>query len=349
MKKGNIRESNIELLRIIAVIGVIVLHFNGSYSHALEFVGRRTTNYYILKCLESIFIPAVNLFVLISGYYLSSSSKRKIVKPMQLIAQVILFGGFTYLLSVIDGTRTFSITSMAGSMIPCNYYVILYAVLYIVSPYINLLLDNLSEKKYRKFVITVFSLFSVWPMMVDVAQEILGIELMGLSSISMHGSQNGYTIVNFCLMYIIGAYIRKIDVKISMKKLLLISVGCIICLTVWSEVSQNTAWAYCNPIVIVSAVAIFLLFQQLCISSKVINFMAKGVFTCFLFHGYFLLKVDAQSIVKSNTIIMIAYIIVIIIVVYSICLCASVIYGFIEQKLLKRFWSSVNKLDIWSE
>lgn len=60
----------------------------------------------------------------------------------------------------------------------------------------------------KKFVWVLLLIFSVYPTIVDIAQEIVGDEYIGLSTIGAYGSQWGYTIVNFTLMYIIGAYIR---------------------------------------------------------------------------------------------------------------------------------------------
>ena len=63
-----IRQSNIELLRIISMLGIIVLHYNnsdmgGGFLHAVGL------NRFILMFLESIFICGVNLYILISGYF----------------------------------------------------------------------------------------------------------------------------------------------------------------------------------------------------------------------------------------------------------------------------------------
>lgn len=75
------RESNIELLRILAMIGVIVLHYNNSeIGGALKYVQPDSLNEIILLALESMFICAVDVFVLITGYFLSNSRKRNLDK-----------------------------------------------------------------------------------------------------------------------------------------------------------------------------------------------------------------------------------------------------------------------------
>lgn len=86
------RSSNIELLRIFAILGVIVLHYNNAdMGGGFRFVLPGSLNYYLLHFLENLFICAVNLFLLISGYFLCTSFKRSLLKPLQLLIQVILF------------------------------------------------------------------------------------------------------------------------------------------------------------------------------------------------------------------------------------------------------------------
>lgn len=61
------RDSNIELLRIFAILGVIVLHYNNwSMGGGFSYVASGSLNSRVLWSLEGLFICAVNLFVLIT-------------------------------------------------------------------------------------------------------------------------------------------------------------------------------------------------------------------------------------------------------------------------------------------
>ena len=91
------RQSNIELLRIMTMCGVIVLHYNNAtIGGGLAYA--QGINLVILYYLESLFACAVNLFVLISGYFMYTKQKRTLDKPFELLVQVILFGEIFYLL-----------------------------------------------------------------------------------------------------------------------------------------------------------------------------------------------------------------------------------------------------------
>ena len=86
------RNSSIELLRIIAGIGVIILHYNNAYAGGgFKYVDNNSINQYWLFLSETISICAVDLFILISAYFLSMNNKRDICKVFSLILQFIIF------------------------------------------------------------------------------------------------------------------------------------------------------------------------------------------------------------------------------------------------------------------
>ena len=60
------------------MLGVIALHYNNkNIGRGLMLVAPESVNYYVLMLLESIMICAVNLFILISGYF--SCKNRKTI------------------------------------------------------------------------------------------------------------------------------------------------------------------------------------------------------------------------------------------------------------------------------
>ena len=74
------------------MMGVIVLHYNNKdIGGALQYVTKGSINYHFLNVIESLFICAVDLFILITGYYMINTQKRNVIKPIKLIFQVIVF------------------------------------------------------------------------------------------------------------------------------------------------------------------------------------------------------------------------------------------------------------------
>ena len=130
------------------MLGVIILYYsNVDVGDGFKHVAEGSLNYYILYTLGSATICAVGLFTLISGCFLSIPKRRALWKPIELLSQVMLFNLVIYLVRSIIAGYKLSAKAVMSSMIPANYFVVLYAVVYIISPYINLLLETLTRKQ----------------------------------------------------------------------------------------------------------------------------------------------------------------------------------------------------------
>lgn len=359
------RKSNLELLRILAMLGVIVLHYNynGSGVCAFDMVEKGSVNQWLLHFLEAIATSSVNLFVLVSGYFMCSSMKRSAIKPIKLLVQVILFREAGFLVSYVldtmsSGGSIFTAELLKGvlnSLIPNNYFVILYVALYIVSVYINSALTSLDEGKCKKLIAILVMLFSVWATGVDILEAVTGKSYAGLSTVGIDGGQKGYTIVNFVMMYCIGAYLRKnSEKKYSTKKLIVMYVITIALLTLWSMTNvlfgieiAPIAWEYCNPLVVLSAILVFLIFKQMPIGyNKIINSIAKGSFTVFLGHSLFLPYIGIEKYCNSNIGFLLLHIILSCLIIYIICWIMYIIYEAITAPIFRWLEKKIHFLTI---
>lgn len=322
--KSNARNSNIELLRIIAILGVIILHYNNvNIGGGFKYVEPGSTNYWILLSLQSLNICAVNLFILISGYYLCVSDTRKSSKVLELSIQVIIFKAFMYIISVTLNSESFSIKQMVTSAVFDNYFIILYLVLYLISPYFNIIIKNINEKEYKRLIVLIVLLFSIWPICTDILMNIRGGAINGISTISNNGNGYGYTIVQFSLMYFIGGYIRKSwdNLKDIPKSVLLVILTLDTALmTAWGHFAEPTAYEYCNPFIIIQAVVIFLIFNGVVIKqSNIINVLASEAFSVFLLHDILIRHVAIEEFVKSSPLVMCGHIAISVCLIYVVC------------------------------
>lgn len=353
MGREKIRDSNIELLRIFTMLGVIILHYNNADAGGgFRLVEAGSINYYLMYVLESMCIAAVDLFVLISGYFMCNSYKRGIFKPLTLLFQVIVFRELTVIASGILH-RNLSLHGIVSALIPRNYFVILYVTLYLVSPYLNLLLHAMSQKEMRRMMVILLLLFSLEPTLVDLMSEVTGTEQVDLSMVGRYGSQWGYCIVNFVLMYLVGAYLRlhpeKTD-KIPTGKLCA-GFGLFLAADVcWSLLNNHmtrfasrSAYEYCNPLVICSAVILFLLFRRMRIKpSKVINTLAKGSFTVYLLHGTLLQFLRIEQFVNKNPLIYLLHTLLGAALIYLVCWVVYVCYDFVTSRIYRLLQSKVH-------
>ena len=339
---GRQRQSGIELLRILAAVGVIILHYNnpmiGGGLNIAEGVNRG-----LLYFLEALSVCAVNVFVLINGFFDIEHQKRDLMKPVKLIAQVMLFNLAFYLLRVIFGGTALSAKGIIGTLIPANWFIIIYCGLYVISPFINVVLKRLSQRNYKLLLAISICVFSVYPTMVDILEELSGRSFNGLSSVGMYGSEYGYTIVNFVIIYIIGGYIRRFDIKASNKNLFIAYIINTILLALWGRLDEmigynmfdfvhveRNAWEYCNPLVILQAVAIFELFKRMRFVNRVVNKLAKASFCVYLIHGYFIgyLRIS-QVVLLQNPVFTFLHIVACGTIIYLIGYIVNLIYNFI--------------------
>lgn len=339
------RVSGIELLRIFTMLGVVFLHYNDG--RAFTFVENNTLNYYVLFFLESFCICAVDLFILISGYFLCNSQKRSLGKIISLVLEFILVKEGMYIISsLVMKNESFSLRTLIFNILPNNYFIILYIALYLISPYINIIFSKFSKNNWNVFMLTALLLFSVWPTLIDLMEEIAGHELMGLSTISRIGSAAGFNIVNFILLYIVGAYLRKCGIKDKYNKNSILIPSILICvflIFIWALVNERmqlfglrSAWNYHNPLVIMLAAMIFIVFSNMKFYTKWVNELAKAAFTCFLVHNYLLDKVKIDVFVRKNLFIMLGHIIIVIVGMYLISYILYKIYDLISKPLIKK-------------
>lgn len=277
-----------------------------------------------------------------------NSDKRSLGKPLELIVQVIVFRVGLYLVSVIAKHDAFSTKEIVDRVIPSNYFVILYVTLYFISPLINWAIRTAEEKRVLKRVVGIaFLTFSVYPTMVDVLIELTGNSWTGLSSVGMYGSQWGYSIVNFSLMYLIGADLHKSKSATTVVRHVVNVALMAIMLVIWARVNdvigfgtERSAWEYCNPILIMIAVEVFRLFEAWHIGThKWINTLAKASFTVFLLHSYFLKYLHIEAVASGNTVLMLLHILVSVVAIYLVCAAVWLCYETVTRPIYRWLYS----------
>ena len=247
-------------------------------------------NYCILTFIRSLTISSVDVFVLITGYFLCTSYKRTIRKPLDLLIQVSLFSVTIYLSLILLGAESFSIKGLLGNIVPDDWFISLYVVLYLISPYINAGFCTMTKKDWKVFLIIIVSLFSISPTLLGITES-FGVRLTALSTIGIGGNAAGYTLINFITLYCIGAYIRLFNIsdRVSFKKTSIAITICVILLWLIRFIPINsTPWHiagwYDNILVIILASSLFITFKKLKFRSKMINALALASLTVYIIH-----------------------------------------------------------------
>lgn len=156
MKQTTNRESNFELLRIICMILIVVFHFSVHGGYYSESAGTLPFNSVIIDLFGLGGRLGVNIFVLISGYFLINS-KFKPKKLLSLFIQVWFFSISIYLIFLISGGISFTWGSFLCNIFPVvtsqYWFITTYIGLYLLSPFINKLLKK-TYKTRAYFVYT---------------------------------------------------------------------------------------------------------------------------------------------------------------------------------------------------
>lgn len=328
------RQSNIELLRIFAMIGVIILHYIASPGHVLE-NAIDGGGYYSIALVNSLYVCAVDLFVFISGFFMWKSKEVSVKKPIQLLVEVILFQELLAFVSVIHKGEAFR--HCLGALMPKNYFVTLYIALYLISPLINKSLNSLTKEQYKYWLTALVLLFSIEPILIDVLEGIKGADIMGASTIGILGSEWGYTIVTFLLIYVIGAYCGRFEISWSKKKCVCIALSTVLILTTWKIIEIRLgrsigAEHYQNPVIILEAVAIFMLFSHIKIQSKIVNQLSKTCFTVFLVHANFINKMPIANLRQLNAVTLVANILIKATIIFLLSALVGLVYSTVEKK-----------------
>lgn len=325
-----VRNSNLELLRIVATFFVIVLHYNNAGSGGgFLYTAELGLHFHILLGFEMMAICAVNIFVMISGYFMCESSKVDISKPLLLFVEVVIFSSLRYALDCATGANILSVSGLVHCLIPLNWYVAVYVALYLISPYLNKIIRGMTDSQFRMMLIVGLLVFSIWPSVLDAVSAVTGTDLNLLSPMGTQGSGYGYTIVNFILMYFLGAYAKKSAGGTKQRPVLVpltVYVMSIVLLMFYTRISFVGALAYCNPIVIAQAVSLFQVFQSMRINSKLVNTIASCSFGVYLLHTSFFRYVQIERFVTGNIALIPLHLLVSSILIYTIC--AIIYWGY---------------------
>ncbi len=338
------RDSNMDLLRIIATLFVIILHYNNmGNGKAFLYTAEMGYHFQLLLLFESFAICAVNVFVLITGFYQSRTNQVTLVKPLVLLVELVVFTGFRYLMNVALRIDTFSLFGLLSCLIPSNWYVAVYIALYLLSPYINLMLKKLTRTQHTILLCVLFSLFSCWGCAVDVASH-FGINLA--SPLGTNGSGDGYTIVNFVMLYCIGAFVQNSKLQKSKTHVMAISASVYLVASLlvfcMSRFAFSLSLSYCNPIVIIQSVALFVFFCNVQLKCRAISGLAKVSFGVYLLHSFFFPLFDIEAQVTGNLILIPIYVVAVSVVIYLAAGVVYLIYQITLGKVIKRITKKLN-------
>lgn len=166
--KSQQRNSSIELLRILSMIMIVFHHFaiKGGFEWDPSYVGIPLFWFNLMVMGGKI---GVNVFVLISGYFLVSSkgSTFNLRRILKFWGQVFFYSIAIYVVFGICGISGFGLKSLASALLPITFstwwFASIYFVLYLLHPFMNKLLHSLDQKTYQSLLAMLVVCWSVIP------------------------------------------------------------------------------------------------------------------------------------------------------------------------------------------
>lgn len=277
------RQLNIEILRIISMILVLVIHYNvsmnGDTSH--EMVMNEPWKAVGVASLKSLSFVCVNCFILISGFF---GIRWKWEGLFSYLFQISFWGGMVHLLACWVGLTSFSPFHMLDNMVLFlyngNWFFIAYLGLYMFAPVLNAFIEKVSERELGIMVLVFYLMQTIFGWILKRCVEF----------------NQGLTFVSFIGLYMLGAYIRKSNGKWfqwkalpNLSMYLGVGVLCVLISMFANYVGfSKDVYSYISPLQIIQSVYLFLFCKALRVSKgeKVILFFSSSAFACLLMHSW---------------------------------------------------------------
>ena len=268
------RQSNIELLRILAMFLVLVVHasFVTTGFPSLDDFQQDPLPSFTKTFFESISKVCVNVFILISGWF---GIKPSIKGFCNFLFQCAYFLFSIYIVFLIFGLTPLSLKGIAGCLCltSLNWFIRAYAALYILSPVLNAFVEKASKRQFACTLVAFFIFQTIWGW-TGAAKFI----------------EYGFSTFSFIGLYLLARYLNIYgNQKLTawggvfyIISVLLNILGFYLCV-LWNIPIKFLA--YVNPLVIIGAVGLLLFFNGLKIKpSRAVNWVAKSAFAVFLLH-----------------------------------------------------------------
>ena len=186
------RQSNIELLRMLAMFLVLLVHadFFSLGAPTVNEIQSNSLDSFLRIFFEAISIVCVNVFVLISGWFGIKPSFKGLCN---FIYQCLFFLTGLYIVTLLIGVNELSLKGLAGCVFATklNWFIKAYLLLYILSPVLNSFIKATTKRTF-KLVIIAFFLFTCTYGWIDAAVFM----------------NQGYSTLFFIGLYLLARYIR---------------------------------------------------------------------------------------------------------------------------------------------
>ena len=297
---ANKRQLNFEILRIIAMCMIITMHYLTKGLNVPKLSEDLSLSNMLWWLIYAFSVGAVNIYVLISGYFLVDSRWR-IDKVFSLYLTVWLYSVLVPLtlgaIGIVD-LRSLELGDWQQLLLPIEYehywFATAYVMMYILSPVLAIAVRSLNRELLRGVIAGLVVLFSV---------------LKSINPYLIPWDKYGNDVLWFIVLFMIAGYIRRFGIQVSITLrvltyiltsiLILVSeliLGVIVNKTGKLEYMLDMLCANNHILVLLASVALFTAFIEIKTDTinektgKIILLFSSSTFGIYLLHENLLVR-----------------------------------------------------------
>ena len=287
------RSSNIELLRIVAMLFVMFLHLNRENAGlpSATVLGEQPIYAMLWSWIHMINLTGVDIFVLISGYF---AIRPRLNSVVSLFFQGIFYSVGMYALWVLTKQTDFSFGELSMHLKPMKVYWFFgcYVWLVLLAPVLNRYVETATKREFGVFL-AVYYFF------------VCGMEWWMSASSELQG---GYSVLAFIGLYLLARYVRlhggrwcelspRYDLLIFLGSTALSALLALVLFwgmgrpLVGDDALVDRLVSYTSPLCIVASLSLLLFFSKIKLGHvRWINWLAASSFSVYLLHEEYLTR-----------------------------------------------------------
>ena len=316
------------------VLGIIILHYLNYGGFLTENISQ--TNHVIVNFFESISIVCCNVFIIITGYLCINKDHIKIRKVFDILFMLITYGIIIFIISLLLKIQFFNFNTILifVKSITSRWFVTNYIILYLLIPLINKFVKQLDKKEYIYLIFILVLFFSIWPTFFD----------------NVTLKDNGYGIINFFILYLIGGFIKLFNKDFNSAMLVIIYIFTLL-ITYVGSFYIGRVWMYSSIFCLINSVCVFMIFKNLNIKdNKIINIVSSCSLAIYVLHeNQLIVRYLFKNVLKTplfyDSNYMFVHMIVCSIIVLIICCIIEMIRKYIMSKTFDKLFNKISLIN----
>lgn len=176
------RNSSIELLRIICILLIIAHHYSVHGGFGVFKYDSLNAQQIYIQILSMFGRISCSVFAIITGYYMVNS-KINYKKIYYLILEMLFYSFTILIVAYMIKIYPIPFSEVFKSLFPIfwgNWYLVAYIVFCFFIPYINVMLQRLNQKEFKRLLISLIVVWSVIPTLTHNCWKFSNLDFLGV-------------------------------------------------------------------------------------------------------------------------------------------------------------------------